>query len=62
MVYLKENGRSIPTGLVVGSETRAKLSISKDLQTAQINYKELYDQEVQRMEVSLFRMEERRLK
>lgn len=52
MVYLKENGRSVPTGLVVGSEARPKLSISKDLQTGQINYKQKYNEEVRSMEVS----------
>ena len=54
MVYLKELGRSIPTGLLIGSETRPKISIDKDLSTAQINYKHLLDQSVERMEVHVF--------
>ena len=56
MVYLKELGRSVPTGLLIGSDSRAKISIDKDLSTAQINYKHLMDENVDRMEVkrSLF--------
>ncbi|XP_066934698.1 uncharacterized protein [Clytia hemisphaerica] len=51
MVYLKELGRAVPTGLLIGSDSRAKISIDKDLSTAQINYKHLIDESVDRMEV-----------
>ena len=54
MFYLKENGRAIPTGVVVGSEVRPKLSISKDFQSAQINYKHSFNEEVTAMEVIRF--------
>ena len=54
MIYLKELGRSIPTGLLIGAESRPKISIDKDLSTAQINYKHLMDESVDRMEVRNF--------
>ena len=51
MVYLKELGRSIPTGLIIGSENIPKICIDKDLSSAKINYKHLMDENVERMEV-----------
>ena len=54
LIYLKELGRSIPTGLLIGAESRPKISIDKDLSSAQINYKHLLDESVERMEVCWF--------
>lgn len=51
MVYLKEMGRSIPTGLIIGSGNRPKVKISIDLSTAEINYKGLLNETVERVEV-----------
>lgn len=51
MVYLKETGRSVPTGLLIGSETKPKVKISTDLNNAELFYCKMLDEQVERMEV-----------
>jgi len=51
MVYLKELGRSLPTGLWMGSDNKPKVKISTDLNSAQVLYKNKLDEQVERMEV-----------
>ena len=51
MCYLKERGHSVPTGLLIGCDTKPKVKISTDLNSAELYYKQQLDEQVERMEV-----------
>ncbi|XP_065661412.1 uncharacterized protein LOC100202453 isoform X3 [Hydra vulgaris] len=50
MVYLKENSRSISTGLHIGCDTNSKVKIDKDLQCAELNYRNSVNEVLTRVE------------
>ncbi|XP_065681875.1 uncharacterized protein LOC100202453 isoform X2 [Hydra vulgaris] len=50
MVYLKENSRSISTGLHIGCDTNSKVKIDKDLQCAELNYRNSVNEVLGRVE------------
>ena len=51
MVYLKEMGRAVPTGLLIGAETKPAMRLSKDLCSGEIGYHGEEEAVVERMEV-----------
>ena len=53
MVYLKENSRALPTGLIIGAGKQPKVKIAPDLETIDLLYRGRKNDNVERIEVSV---------
>ena len=53
MVYLKENSRALPTGVIIGTGKQPKVKIAPDLETVDLLYRGRKNDNVERIEVSV---------
>lgn len=53
MVYLKENSRALPTGVIIGAGKQPKVKIAPDLETVDLLYRGRKNDNVERIEVSV---------
>ena len=51
MVYLKENSRALPTGLIIGAGKQPNVKITSDLETIDLLYRGRKNDHVHRIEV-----------
>ena len=53
MVYLKENSRALPTGVIIGTGKQPKVKIAPDLELVDLLYRGRKNDNVERIEVSV---------